>query len=168
MKNNNLYVKAIIGLVSLAIVFLMTSTAFAQGNFSRNKAKRVDASKISQRILKDSFKMDIEGCEDCESKYFFEVGAGETILKIKVKAKQDNAGAYLYFTDKNGDEIVPFVLVQGNTIEGDGFETVKITTGKSMFVNLRIREQHYGSRMSYRGALRIDFSGAFISWEEEL
>lgn len=115
----------------------------------------------SERIQTSNFRKNITG--DGESKYTFEVSPGETALKIKITAQVDNAGATIYFKDTNGEEIVPFVLVQGIKNVGDTVETVKIKTDKPMAVFMEIKEYQYGSRATYPGILEIEFSGAFVA-----
>lgn len=155
-------IKAIIGLLGLATIFLTANMTFAQGDFKAQKG----IEDMPKRIFKSNFQKDIKG-DNRESFYVFEVGPGETVLKIKMKADRDNAGANIYFKDKNDEEIIPFVLVQDSVIEGENVETVKINTKKTMLVYMQISEIQYGSRASYPGTLQIDFSGAFVSWEKK-
>jgi hypothetical protein len=128
------------------------------------KVFEIDISPLSQNT-NQNFKKDIIG-DGRESKVIFKVNAGETVLKIKVKATADIAGANIYFKDQTGAEVVPVVLAQGNALENENFETVKINAVSPMSVIMEIKEIQYGSRSNYFGTLEIDSSGAFAGWEK--
>lgn len=136
-------------------------SSFADPEKANSDSAHTAQNQILEKIQTANFKKTIKG-DKSESKFTFEAGVGETVLKIKTTAQIDNAGANIYFKDQNGEEIVPFITAQANTIEGATVETVKIKSEKRMLVNIEIKEIQYGSRATYPGTLEIDFSGAFI------
>lgn len=158
MRNNNFYTKAIIGFLTLTITFFATNTVFAQSRAFEPSVKP------PKRIMNSYFKQNLKG-DGRDSFYIFEVGRGVTTLKIKVKATKDNAGVNLYFKDRYDEDVVEPVLVQGNVVEGEQIETVKIRADRPMLVYMQANEIQYGSRTSYPGIMEISFSGAVIEWE---
>lgn len=136
-------------------------SSFADPEKANSDSAYAAPNQILEKIQTANFKKPING-DKSESRFTFEADAGETVLKIKTTAQIDNAGANIYFKDQNSEEILPFVVVQANTIEGATVETVKINLEKRTLIYLEIKEIQYGSRATYPGTLEIDFSGAFI------
>lgn len=176
IARNLFWLTVVVGVIGLFVVFSVLSWYLYSNSQYRAKnqenanstskspnqpAKKSDA----EQIQTTNFKKEITG-DNRESKYIFEVNPGETVLKIKITADVDNAGANIYFKDQNGEEIIPFVLVQGIKGSGETVETVKIKTDKPMLVNMEINEIQYGSRATYPGTLEIDFSGVFVGREQ--
>ncbi|NJM52708.1 MAG: serine/threonine protein kinase [Blastocatellia bacterium] len=173
ISKNLFWLTVVIGVIGIFVVFsgfgwYLYSNSQYQTKTQENtdstpkspnqNSERSDA----ERIQTNYFKKEITG-DKRESKYAFTVNPGETVLKIKITADVDNAGANIYFKDENGEEIVPFVLVQGIKATSATVETVKIKTEKPMLINMEIKEFQYGSRATYPGTLEIDFSGAFAA-----
>lgn len=176
IAKNLFWQTVVIGIIGILVVFSVfgwylfsNSQYWAKNQENANTAPKSPTQPLempdSERIQTNNFKKNITG-DGGESKYIFEVNSGETVLKIKVKATQDNAGTYLYFRDQDDAEIVPFVLAQGTITEGATIQTVKIKAEKAMLVNMEIKELQYGSRETYPGTLEIDFSGAFARLRE--
>jgi hypothetical protein len=161
MKTNNILTKTIGGLFTLAIIFFAANNGFAQ--IANIKAKEKIHDSIRKRIIGKNFKKEIKGNNN-ESFYIFEVGQGETVLDITVKAYQENAGVEITFTDENNRDVADLTLVQAIQ-QGTESQTVTINSGKKRLITMKIKEQKYGSQSSYPGKLTINFSGSFIGWD---
>jgi len=137
----------------MAIIICASSAAFGQ----RTPSFVDKTPMITSRV----FTTNIEGNER-ERVFAFWADAGEVVLKIKVTAKNDNAGVYLHFLDKQDEELTDFVLAQGAVGTPTETITTKMNFDKKTLVYLKIKEMAFGSREKYRGTLQIAFGGSFI------
>lgn len=158
MRKQIVSANALIGLITAVLFMISAGSASAQ---IRDYKTGRTIEEMTKRILKDKVSMELTG-DSGESLYVFEVGPGKTTVKISLTARNDNAGANIFFTDKDDNEVAPFVVAQAIKSQGETVETVTIESRKKMLVYMKIAEIEYGTRGRYAGDLEIRFTGSFV------